>query len=700
MKHDPILQPTTFAGIPLRNRLISTSHEPSYAEDGMPGDRYRAYHVEKARGGLGMTMIGGSAVVSADSPGSFGNIDLSTDAVVPWLAKLADECRAEGVPVMIQVTHLGARTTNFTDDGLPLIAPSRYREPAHRSFAKEAEGFDLDRIAADYAAAARRVRDAGLAGLELQHWGHLLDSFVSPWINHREDEYGGSLENRLRFPLRVIDAVREAVGPDFVIGIRMSMDEQRPDGIDEAAAIEIAQVYASHGIRFLSLTAGTIGTDAALAHSIPGMGTPSAPFLDLCGRVRAATGLPLMHAGRITDAATARHALEHGLVDLVGMTRPQLADPHLANKLAEDREDDIRPCVGANACLDAIYVSGAAQCVHNAATGRELTLPHEVPAAPRELRRRVVVVGAGAAGLEAARACAARGHEVTVLEANSAPGGQVAIAARSERRRDLIGIVDWRMQQALKHGAEFRFDTYAEAEDVLALEPDAVIVATGGLPDTAVCTGSERALDVWDVMTETPPTGRVLVYDDHGSYPALDAVERMVRAGAQVTYCSPERTVGIDVGGMNSPAYLTLFGEHGVRVRLMERLVGLEEGGAALTAVLRHEYAGTEERLDFDAVVIDHGTVPEDELYRELLAGSRNHGEMPQAALLDPLSHRREQEGSMLGAGASSDAASSASGAASSAEDGGYELYRVGDAVTSRNIHAAVLDALRISMLV
>lgn len=186
---DPLLQPFDLGGLTLKNRIVSTSHEPAYTELGMPKDRYRLYHREKARGGVGLTMIGGSAIVSKDSPAAFGNIDLSTDEVTPWLAAIAEDCHAEGTAVMIQATHLGMRSSNFTGDWLPLVSPSRTREAAHRSFTKALEDFDMDRIVADFAAAAARVAEAGFDGIEIMHAGHLLDAFLAPWLNDRTDEY-------------------------------------------------------------------------------------------------------------------------------------------------------------------------------------------------------------------------------------------------------------------------------------------------------------------------------------------------------------------------------------------------------------------------------------------------------------------------------------------------------------------------------
>nr|WP_109471815.1 NADH:flavin oxidoreductase [Ornithinimicrobium cavernae] len=671
---DPLLQPLRIKHLELRNRVVSTSHEPAYGENGMPKERYRRYHVEKARGGVGLTMIGGSAVVSADSPASFGNLLAYRDEIVPWFRALADEVHDEGAAVMCQLTHLGWRTSNYTGDWLPLVSVSSGREPAHRSFTKTAEPWDLDRIVADYAAAAERCRDAGLDGIELQHYGHFLDGFLSPDLNHRDDAWNGDLSARLAFPRRVIQAVRAAVGSEFILGIRMSMEEDRPGGLGGDEALAAAQAYVQDGIDLVSTVYGTIGSDQALARLIPGMGTPSAPFLDRSGEVRRALGVPVMHAARIQDVSTARHALREGLVDLVGMTRPQLADPYLVHKVATGQEDRIRPCVGASYCLDSIYQAGDAKCIHNPATGRELSLPHEIT--PGSSRRRAVVVGGGPAGLEAARVLGARGHQVTLFEANAAPGGQVALAATSPRRRDLMGIIDWRVSEARHAGVDLRLNTYASREDILAESPDLVIVATGGVPDTSFLTaGADLVLDTWDVMSGALRSpGHVLVYDDHNGYPAMDAVEALVRAGARVDFVTPERMLAEDVGSMNSPAYLSLFAEHDVQVTLAFQLREVRRAaGGGLEAVLWSEYADREVVRTYDQVVVEHGTTPVDELYHSLLAGSRNLGEVDQDALLAarPQSVTRD-------------------------ETGAYQLFRIGDAVASRNIHAAVLDALRL----
>lgn len=675
MEHlDPLLEPFQLRSLTLRNRIVSTSHEPAYAEDGLPKDRYRSYHVEKARGGVALTMIGGSAVVSPDSPPSFGNLQLHRDEVVPWLSRLAEAVHEEGAAVMTQVTHLGRRTSNYAGDWLPLVYPSAHREPAHRSFPKIAECWDLDRIVQDFADAAARCAEAGLDGLELMHYGHLLDAFLSPATNQRSDEYGGSLERRMAFPRRVIRAVREAVGEDFVIGIRMSMDEDNPGGLTRGEALEALRHYVADGIDFLSVIKGTIDRDVTLARVIPSMGTPAAPFLDFAGEIRQAVDIPVMHASRIADVPTARHAVRAELLDLVGMTRAQLADPYLVAKLAAGQEDRIRPCVGANYCLDAIYESGDAKCLHNAATGREDELPHQIRRTTGAIRT-AVIVGAGPAGLEAARVLGERGHRVVVLEAADAAGGQLRLASSAPRRRDLIGIVDWRLAEAKHAGVEFRFGTFAEAETVLALEPDLVVVATGGVPNASFLTAGQHLVhDTWDVMDGSVHTaGDVLVYDDNGAEPAMDAAEKLARTGARVHFVTPERALAPLVGSMNSPAYLQAFAAHDVSVQLAHRLTRVEQVDGRLVAMLYSEYADRTTEQTVDRVVVEHGTLPNDELYLDLVGGSSNLGEVDHAALLGGRAQQVHTN-----------------------PQGTYQLFRIGDAVASRNVHAAIYDALRL----
>jgi hypothetical protein len=338
MSRDPLLQPYTLRNLTLKNRIMTTAHEPAYPEDGLPTDRYRAYHVERAKGGVALTMTAGSAVVSRDSPPAFNNILAYKDDVVPWMRKLVDECHDHGCAVMIQLTHLGWRTRWDTGDWLPSVAPSALREPAHRAFPKVLEDWDIARIIADYADAAERMQAAGLDGIELEAYGHLMDAFWSPRQNSLDAPWNGDLGARMTFSLDVLRAIRDRVGPDFIVGLRYTADDLAENGIGTEEGVEIGKRLRDSGmVDFLNVIRGRVDTDATLTDVIPVQGMASAPHLDFAGRIKAEVGLPTFHAARIPDVATARHAVASGQLDMVGMTRAHMAEPHIVKKIIEGR---------------------------------------------------------------------------------------------------------------------------------------------------------------------------------------------------------------------------------------------------------------------------------------------------------------------------------------------------------------------------
>lgn len=678
MSLDPLLQPYRLKHLNLRNRMMSTAHEPGYTDEGLPKDRYRLYHAEKARGGMALTMIGGSSVIDLDSPQSFGNIQLHKDEAVRWLRELADDVHSHGAAVMIQMTHMGARGKWNTADWLPLVAPTSMPEPVHRHFPKAMEDWDFTRILNAYADAAEKVKAAGLDGIELECASHLVAQFFSPGTNKRDDEYGGPLENRMRFLREVIAAVRARVGNEIVLGVRMVCDEQWQKGLVKDDGVAIARALKADGqIDFVSVIRGRAATDEGLSRVIPNMGTPSAPHLDFAGEIRSDVQMPTFHAARIQDVPTARFAIESGKLDMVAMTRAHIADPHITRKIMAGEEARIRPCVGMGYCIDSIY-GGQAACVHNAVTGREALLRHEISPATGP-KKTVVVVGAGPGGLEAARVAAERGHKVILFEAAAKPGGQILLTAALKRRREILGIVDWRVAECERLGVEFRLNTWAEAADVLAETPDCVVIATGGLPNLDLLSeGQDLAVTSWDILSNSvAPARSVIVVDNNGGHSGMTIAEYVAERADEMELVTPDRILAPEIGSTAYPGYVRALNRTGAKVTLNLRIDRLERRGNKIAAIFTDEFAGQERVKEADQVVVEYGTTPLDDLYFALKDGSRNRGEVEVKAMI----HGRAQTLATNPAGR-------------------YQLFRIGDAVASRNIHAAILDAYRLMVAV
>ena len=430
----------------------------------------------------------------------------------------------------------------------------------------------------------------------------------------------------------VHEAIRRRVGDDFVVGIRFVIDEAGERHLDFDECLAIARIFEASGtIDFFNAIYGRMDTDLKLAvDCMPGMASPMAPFLARAGAFKAAVGLPVFHATRITELATARHAIREGLLDMVAMTRAHIADPALVAKLARGDEARVRPCVGATHCMSEMRPT----CLHNPSTGHERELPHEIE--PAREKRRVLVAGGGPGGLEAARVCAERGHEVRLVEASAALGGQVLLAVQASWRRDLIGVVDWRVRELEALGVEVQLNRYLEPEEAGAEDVDVVIVATGGIPDLDWIDGAEHCTSAWDVLGGTAnPAGEVVVYDGTGRHAALIAAERLCLSGCEVAFFGLDGHLAMEMSYAEQVIWRRRSHELGIEPRLDRRLERVERQGNRLRVFFRHELTDAEEVRETDRIVVEHGTLPADDLFQGLRDRSSNRGSVDQQALLE-----------------------------------------------------------------
>jgi mycofactocin system FadH/OYE family oxidoreductase 2 len=647
-----LFTPIGIGRLTLKNRIYSSGHAEAMAEGGRPSERLRRYHEGKARGGCALTIFGGSSSVHPSSPAAaWKQIANHDDTIIPGYQAIADAVHQHGALVFTQLTHLGRRAQSDPEAGSVLLAPSQIPERVHREIPHELEAEQIAELVRAFGEAARRCRDGGLDGIEISMaHNHLIDQFWSPRFNERLDEYGGSLENRMRFGFEVLTEIRRRAGRDFVVGCRISGDEFTPGGLTAHDMSVIARRLAASGlVDFLSIIGGGAHTYSLQAAAVPNMSFAPAVFVPLAAAIKEATpGLPILHASRIVDPLHADRIVAAGLIDVVGMTRALIADPDLPRKAREHRLDDIRMCVGANeGCIDRIYQGKAVTCVQNPATGREAELGDVRPATTP---KKVVVVGGGVAGLEAARMATLRGHRVVLLEKAAELGGQVLLAARGPARAEYAGIVRFLTAQVRKLAIDVRLGVEAMAPTVLAEHPDAVIIATGShsyVPPVPGIDGKHVLTDR-EVLAGGATVGtNVVVIDDVHTEQALSTAELLLDQARRVEVISPLFYVGQDIGVTSiAPLYSRLFAK-GIVFTPCTELRAVEGS----TVIVANVFSGAERRIEsVDTVVLAAGSRSTDGLYRAL------KGHVP-------------------------------------------ELHAAGDCVAPRGVHQAILDGTRVARM-
>ncbi|WP_110708395.1 dimethylglycine demethylation protein DgcA [Salinicola sp. CR57] len=685
MAHEALFKPIQIGKLTIRNRVVSTAHAEVHATDGgMTTDRYVKYYEEKSKGGCGLCICGGSSPVSIDSPQQWwSSVNVSTDRIIPHFQNLADAVHKHGGKIMIQITHMGRRSRWDGHNWSTLLSPSGIREPVHRATCKTIEEEEIWRIIGDFAQGARRVKEGGLDGCELSAvHQHLIDQFWSPRVNKRTDQWGGSFENRMRFGMEVLKAVRAEVGDDFCVGMRICGDEFHPDGLSHDDMKQIAAYYDATGmVDFFGVIGSGCDTHDTLANVIPNMSYPPEPFLHLAAGIKEVVSVPVIHAQNIKDPTQAERILEGGYVDLVGMTRAHIADPHIIAKIKAGQTDQIRQCVGANYCIDRQYQGLDVLCIQNAATSREyMGLPHIIEKSTGPTRK-VVVVGGGPGGMEAARVAAERGHDVTLFEAEPQLGGQITLAAKAPQRDQIAGITRWYEMELARLGVEIKLESRADDAMIRDLQPDVVVLANGGhpfleqVPEWGYSDNPDESLVVssWDILGgKVEPGKNVLVYDTMCEFSGMSTADYLASKGATVEIVTDDTKPGVAIGGTTFPTYYRSLYQQSV---VMTGDLGLHKvyrEGDKLVALLENEYTGEHEERVVDQVVIENGVRPDESLYYALKERSRNKGQIDLEALY------------------------AATAQPTLAESGEFALFRLGDCVAQRNTHAAIYDALRL----
>ena len=540
-----LLSPIDLGPFTLRNRVLVTAHVPGVEADGQVNDAYIAYQRLKARGGAALQISGSTAVHRTGAVGAGRGLNASNDSCIEGYKRLADAIHQHEGRFLVQIGHAGANVGD-TDAGRPLLAPSPVMSRLTREIPKQMTTSEIDELVESHGAASIRVRKGGLDGVELlSAFGYLPVAFLSPYSNNRSDDYGGALENRMRFLLRTIDAIRTGIGNKLILGVRIPGDEAIDGGLSQSDLQDIAALIAETGqVDYLNIIFGTNYDRSGRVQHWPPTPAPHGLFVPLAAAIKSRVAVPVFTTGRITNPLMANSIIEKGEADMVGMTRAQISDPNLVQKLIEGRPQDIRPCVGANLCIAQAMASKPIRCIHNPISGRENTWGE---ASQTDAPKNVTVIGGGPAGLEAARVAADRGHRVTIFEASGELGGQLSIWAQAPMTREFGKTLNWYRTQLTQLQVRILTNQRLSPKNVAELDADVLILATGAVAasplPTAEGPNAIPVIDPWQAITDSPKGQHILINDEGGGRTALSAADALLDQN-QITLVTAEYAVG------------------------------------------------------------------------------------------------------------------------------------------------------------
>jgi len=657
-----LFSPLRIGPVVVRNRIVFSAHLTNFAEDGLPSQQHADYYAARAAGGVGLIITEEHSTHPTDWPYE-KLIHGFHRTVIPGYRKITAAAHAHEVPIFAQLNHNGGQASSMFSR-LPVWAPSPVPDPMFREVPKAVERHEIAEIVAGYGTVAGYCAEGGFDGIELQcSHSSIVRGFLSPATNKRTDAYGGSLPARARILLEIIDSVRDAIGPERALGVRICGDELIDGGSTLDEAVEVARMVEATGqVDYINTSIGVATSTLFMIEA--SMSIPPGYALFIASALRQAVRLPVIGVGRIKDPVQAERALADGHCDLVGVVRGQIADPDFAAKARAGFATQIRTCLSCNQeCVGRMGLNRWLGCIENPRTGREaVALPP-----PRRPGRRVIVVGGGPAGLQAASTAAQRGHRVTLQERQPRTGGQVAAAASVPSRAEFLDVVRNLAAECQRYGVEITTGAEATAASLRAESPDAVVLATGARPQPPYWAGGHpRVVDVRDVLEgRAEPAGRVVVVDDLGFHQATSVAELLADRGCEVEIITAGMVVGQDLG-------ITLDLEtfnvraHAKGIQQATDLVvmgaaaadgeggGDEEadgsgGGSGVELALLHHPTGEPARRRCDWVVCAVHQAPEDSLWHQLRGAP-------------------------------------------------FEVHRIGDCVTPRRAHAAVVEGHRVAV--
>ena len=613
-----LFSPLSMRGVTLENRILSTGHETNLAVDGVIGEDLAAYHGARAAGGAGLIIIEVSTVhetaIFTRHP-----INAEKDASIPGYRRVAEACHPHGAKVFGQLFHPGREIVASFDGSAPVsVAPSATPNERFHVMPAPMSRELIAEVVAGFGDGARRMKEAGLDGIEvLAGFGYLGAQFLNPRINTRTDQYGGSLENRLRFLREVFADIRAKIGEDMVLGIRVSGDESSNEGLSLDEMIEICVALDGDGeVDYFSVNAGSSATLAGSIHIVPPMIIENAYTAPYAAAIRARVSKPVFVTGRINQPQEAEKVLAAGDADVCGMTRAMICDPEMPRKAAAGHLDHIRACVGCNqACIGHFLAGYPISCIQYPESGRELTYGAR-KAAPSP--RSVLIAGGGPGGMKAAAVAAERGHQVTLCEAGRRLGGQVLLAQLLPGRAEFGGIVDNLTREMERAGVEVATNTPVDRALIDAVAPDVVVVATGARPRKVAIEGADEGhvVEAWQVLRDEANVGAsVVIADWRCDWIGLGLAEKLVRDGCRVRLCVNGTFAGQMIQQYVRDYWVGILHKLGVEIIPYARLFGVDSD----TVYMQHTMSGEPIILDgVDTLVTALGHEPVNLLRDEL----------------------------------------------------------------------------------